>query len=75
MAMQRQVPTIAIFVMKDSAYHYKVYIRRVEANVAADASRQEKVASLAQQFTREMESVLKAYPEQWFNYFEYWKNE
>ena len=75
MAMQRQVPTIAIFVMKDSAYHYKVYIRRVEANVAADASRQEKVASLAQQFTREMETVLKAYPEQWFNYFEYWKNE
>ena len=62
MAMQRQVPTIAIFVMKDSAYRYKVYIR-------------EKVASLAQQFTREMESVLKAYPEQWFNYFEYWKNE
>ena len=57
MAMQRQVPTIAIFVMKDSAYHYK---------------RQEKVASLAQQFTREVESVLKAYPEQWFNYFEYW---
>ena len=68
MAMQRQVPTIAIFVMKDSAYRYKVYIRRVEANVSADASRQEKVASLAQQFTREMESVLKAYPEQWFNY-------
>lgn len=73
MALQRGVPTMTIFVMKESAYRYKCYIRRLEAG--AGSSRQERAASLAQNFAREMETVLRQYPEQWFNYYEFWSHD
>lgn len=72
MALQRGVPTLAIFVMKESAYSYRCYIRRVEA---AGGSRQERVQGLAQSFACEVEHILQRYPEQWFNYYEFWKDE
>ncbi len=36
------------------------------------ASQQEKAANLAQHFACEMETILEEYPEQWFNFYEYW---
>lgn len=75
MAIQREVPTLAIFVMKESPYKYKVYIRPVApAETASAASRRERTASLAQAFASEMESILRLYPEQWFNYYEFWNH-
>ena len=52
---------------------YKCYIRRVEATQGK--SRQERAASLAQSFAREVETVLRLHPEQWFNYYEFWSHE
>ena len=86
MALQRGVPTVAIFVMKETARRYKVYIRRVEAETAdteepqsavnAVGSRGEKrsrqAVRLAQRYVDEMEQILRRYPEQWFNYYEFW---
>ena len=66
MAAQRDVPAIAIFVMKSSTYKYKVYIRRL---VGA------KSAALAQAFAVELENVLRQYPEQWFNYYDFWNGQ
>ena len=76
-ALQRGVKTIAIFVMKESTYHYKVYIRRVNSEkgiVNSEKGRGERIADVARNFAREMDAVLKAYPEQWYNYFEFWEN-
>lgn len=70
-AAQRDVPVIAIFVMKETAYRYQVYIRRLDTT-GKEFRRNEKVQALANRFAEEMEGILKKYPEQWFNYFEYW---
>jgi len=75
LALQRDLPTIAIFVMKASPYRYKVYIREVKADDKSYRNRQEKAANLAQHFVGELEQVLEMYPEQWFNYFEFWNDE
>lgn len=75
MALQRGLPIITIFVMKVSAYRYKVYIREVKADERKYANRQEKALNLAQHFAGEIERVLKQYPDQWFNYFEFWNND
>lgn len=72
LAIQRDVPTVALFVMKQSAYRYKVYVRPVGFDDREYASQQEKAANLAQHFAREMETILEEYPEQWFNFYEYW---
>ncbi len=72
MALQRGVPTIVLLVMKESTHVYKVFVREVKAEDRKFTSRNEKAASLAQSFAHELEEVLKQYPEQWFNYFEFW---
>ena len=84
-SLQRQVPTVAIFVMKESPYRYTTYIRRVETDSqevqrletekGRKLNRQEQAALLAQAFAREVEAVLKRYPEQWFNYYEFWNQD
>ena len=70
-AAQRDVPVIAIFVMKETAYRYQVYVRRLDT-AGKELRRNEKVQALANRFAEELEGILKKYPEQWFNYFEYW---
>ena len=70
LATQREAKTIAIFVMKESAYRYTVYVRPVQAD--QQLKRNERTAALAQAFATEMETILKKYPEQWYNYYEFW---
>ena len=74
MALQRGVPTIAIFVMKESAYCYKAYIRRISADDSVKG-RNERAALLVRSFARELETILQRYPEQWFNYYEFWNHD
>lgn len=71
LATQREAEVIAIFVMKEKAYRYTVYIRPIEADV--HLKRSERTAALAQAFATELEAILKKYPEQWYNYYEFWR--
>lgn len=75
MALQRGLPTLAIFVMKTAARRYKVYIREITATAPPSANRQARATCLAQAFAREVESVLDEYPEQWFNYYDFWNHD
>ena len=76
MALQRGVPTIAIFIMKHSAHKYKGYIRRIEIDSSVTTkNRTERATALAQSFASEMEDILRRYPEQWFNYYEFWQTD
>lgn len=74
MALQRDAPTLAIFIMKQSAYKYKGYIRRIETDSSVTTkNRTEQAAALAQSYVSELEDILQRYPEQWFNYYEFWQ--
>ena len=72
LALQRNVPTLAIFVMKASPYRYQAYVRRIQADDRKYTGRNDRAANLAQHFAREIEQVLEKYPEQWFNFYEFW---
>ncbi len=63
MAMQREVPVLAVFVMKAGVKSYKIYVRRLSGESKAD---------LAQCFATELERVIKLYPTQWFNFYDFW---
>ncbi|MDL2331234.1 hypothetical protein LJC62_04430, partial [Odoribacter sp. OttesenSCG-928-A06] len=75
MAAQRECALLAVFVMKESAKRYKIFVRKVEyqPNPTGKTSRQEKVSGLAQSFAEQLEEVIKKYPEQWFNYYDFWE--
>ncbi|MDR1666370.1 MAG: lipid A biosynthesis (KDO)2-(lauroyl)-lipid IVA acyltransferase [Bacteroidales bacterium] len=73
MAMQFDVPVIAIFVMKESLSRYHLYVRPIRIEHADTLSKKEKAALYATTFAKELEIIVKKYPEQWFNYYEFWK--
>ena len=68
------VEVISIFVIKKSVKEYMVYVKpvAVERN---DLSKNEKVKQLTKSYVNELESIANEYPEQWFNYYEFWKKE
>ena len=73
LAVQRGVPLIALFVMKESARHYHVYVQPVRLAAEEEAlPRRQRMEALARAFAAQMERIVKQYPHQWFNYYEFW---
>lgn len=70
-AIQRDVQMLAVFVMKESVLGYKITVRKLET--PKEGRRQEKIAILAKNFAAELDMILRQYPEQWFNYFDFWE--
>ena len=64
-ASRLNVPVVFVYVMKEPNLHYHLYTR--EAKVK---HRDEK--GLLKEYTENMEWILKKYPLQWFNYFDFW---
>lgn len=60
LARAKGVPMLAIFVMKVKAREYRVLVRRV-----ADAKA----------FVGTLEQVVRQYPTQWFNYYNFWSTQ
>lgn len=65
-ASRLKVPVVFVYVMKEPNLHYHLYAR--EANTK---HRDEK--GLLNAYIESVESMLRKYPLQWFNYFEFWK--
>lgn len=72
LAVQRNVPAIAIFVMKTSTMKYRIYIRQLTIDDSSCKNNKEKEANLAQKFANTMEEIVRLHPTQWFNYYEFW---
>lgn len=65
------VPVSIVFAFKETPTHYHFYgshpLRRKE-----NEPKQEYIARLMTLFIRQMETMIKMYPEQWFNYYNFW---
>lgn len=64
-ASRLKVPVVFVYVMKEPNLHYHLYAR-----VAEVKHRDEK--GLLRAYISSVESMLKRYPTQWFNYFDFW---
>lgn len=73
MAVQLDKPILALFIMKDGGTRYRGFIHRLTADSALSPN--EQAEQLARQFAEKMEAVLHRYPNQWFNYFDFWKKD
>ena len=58
LANKKNVPMLAVFVMKDSYCTYHAYVREINTT---------------QNFAENLEEIVRKYPTQWFNYFDFWK--
>ncbi|OJX30246.1 MAG: lipid A biosynthesis acyltransferase [Chryseobacterium sp. 36-9] len=60
------VPVVYVYVMKEKNLHYHLYAR-VAQNIKKRDSQ-----GLLNSYTQNLESMIKKYPLQWFNYFDFW---
>jgi predicted LPLAT superfamily acyltransferase len=64
-ASRLKVPVAFVYVMKEPNLHYHLYTREAKAK-----HRDEK--GLLKEYTESVEGMVKKYPLQWFNYFDFW---
>jgi predicted LPLAT superfamily acyltransferase len=60
------VPVVFVYVMKEPGLHYHLYARRADVK-HRDAE------SLLKSYCQSLEKVVKRYPYQWYNFFDFWK--
>ena len=70
-AVQKEVPVLAVFVMKEGMKKYHAYVREIQCN--KQANKREQMSQLAQHFATQLEDIVRHYPAQWFNYYDFWK--
>ena len=70
-ATMRGLDALAVNVMKTSSKGYKIYVTPLSYN--KEAPRKQQIAELLQSYVQELERMLKMYPTQWYNFFDFWK--
>lgn len=71
MAVQKEVSVLAVFVMKVGIRNYRAIVRTIGCD--SQAKKRKQMAQLAQSFASELEDIVRHYPTQWFNYYDFWK--
>ena len=64
-ASRLKVPVVFVYVMKEPNLHYHLYTREAQAKHRDENG-------LLKEYIASLEMMLKKYPLQWFNYFDFW---
>lgn len=70
LATARQCKMLAVFVMKKDYQTYYIRVRRLSDGGAVKKADQ--IRNLSASFVSELESIVREYPTQWFNYYDFW---
>ena len=71
-ATMRGLNVLAVNVMKTSPRDYKIYVAPLQYDKTL--ARQEQIRQLSQAYVNELERLVRQYPTQWYNYFEFWNS-
>lgn len=69
-AVQKEVPALAVMVMKEGTRRYRAFVRPVECDTTLP--RRQQMTAMAQNFATTLEEIVRRYPHQWYNYYEFW---
>lgn len=72
-AALEHVPVLTMFVMREGAGRYTLYIRSLSCEGDDRLSKKELTRQLLTRYICEMEQILEKYPYQWFHFYEFWK--
>jgi len=73
LAAQRSVAMVAVFVMKEGVRRYRIFVRQIGEKLDAALPSRKRAEAMAQEFALCMENVVRMYPTQWFNFYDFWK--
>lgn len=66
-----KVPVTFVFAVKESKWHYHLFASPVKEY--SNIGRDQVIRQMLTDYTAEMEAKVKQYPEQWFNYYNFWQ--
>ena len=66
----RGVEVLTVHVVKTSVKRYKIIVTSLQYD--KEAPRQAQISQIAEGYVREMERIVRHYPTQWYNYFDFW---
>ncbi|MEP6597142.1 MAG: lipid A biosynthesis acyltransferase, partial [Ginsengibacter sp.] len=71
LASKFKVPVSFVFAVKESNLHYHFFASEIKgySTFAKDAV----MSEMLKEYAGEMERKVKQYPEQWFNYYNFWE--
>lgn len=69
-ATMKGLRVLAVNVMKTSMMTYKAYV--VPLDYDQECARDEQIQQLSDAYVGELERIVRAYPAQWYNYFDFW---
>ncbi len=69
-AEQRDLPEVAVFVMKESIRRYRAFVFQLPDTKGL--SRADSVQTLCDAYARHLEEIVRRYPAQWYNFYDFW---
>jgi len=73
LAAHCDVPVLSVFCMKENKNCYHVYYKILNDEIVPNLNTNEKVKRYVQSYAQTIEDILRKYPEQWFNFYKFWK--
>jgi predicted LPLAT superfamily acyltransferase len=75
LAMKYNVPVSFVFAMKEGMHHYHFFATppRFYAQQFTLAKREDMLHEMVNDYLTEMTDKIKKYPDQWFNYYDFWQ--
>ena len=70
LTLKFRVPVTYVFAFKETATHYHLYATEVKSFSQAN---KDTVQVIADDYVRSLEGMVRRHPEQWFNYYDFWK--
>lgn len=70
-AAMRGLDVLSVNVVKEAWNRFRIIVRPLSYDKTA--SRREQIQSIARSYVEELERIVNKYPDQWYNYFEFWK--
>ncbi len=67
LASRNQIPVLFVHIMRERRFHYHFYARPYTG--APDSAK-----DLLKAYLQDLEKMVKKYPHQWYNYYDYWKD-
>jgi len=67
------IPVSFAFAMKDSRNHYHFYASKPKTYLWQRKNSELIIKTILNDYILELEKILKKYPEQWFNYYNFWE--
>ena len=64
-------PMLALFVMRSGSRSYTIYVRPVEVD-RQTVKQQDLPSALADAYVKHLEEIVRRYPLQWFNFYDFW---